>query len=68
MPQIFLQFVIPLAVSAIKSYISNSSSKQDDKVLDVVQEGCKYLCEKDNNNLSPVASLAVNSASMIKGK
>lgn len=68
MPQILLQFVLPLAVSAIKSYIQNSSSKQDDKVLDVVQKGCVYLCNKDNNTVGKFATNNLLSAQMIKGE
>lgn len=67
MPQILLQFVLPLAVSAIKSYIQNSSSKQDDQVLNLVQEGVVYLCNKDNNTVGKFATNNLLSAEMVKG-
>lgn len=68
MPQILLKLFIPFAVSAIKSYISNSSSEQDDKVLDVVQLGCKYLCAKDNNNVDYKDIGGILASSMVKGE
>lgn len=59
MPQILLQFVLPLAFQAIQSYIKNSSSKNDDQVLDLAKLSCQYLAGKDNNTVTygHVASL-----------
>lgn len=52
MPQIILQFVLPLAFQAIQSYIKNSSSKNDDKVLELTKQSCQYLAAKDNNTVT----------------
>lgn len=52
MPTLFLNFLLPFAFDAIKAYIKNSDSDKDDKVLDLVQNGCEYLAKKDNNTVN----------------
>lgn len=68
MPTIVTQLILPMAFWAIKSYIQNSSSKQDDQVLNLVQEGCVYLCNKDNNTVGKFATNNLLSAEMVKGE
>lgn len=67
MPQIFLQFVLPLAFEAIKMYIKNSSSKNDDKVLELTKESCQYLLEKENNTVDEFMNSDIQSRRMIEG-
>lgn len=44
--------VLPLAVSSLNEYVKDSSSTKDDKVLELVKVGAKYLSEKPNNTVS----------------
>jgi len=44
--------LLNLGINLVKSYIENSDSKQDDKVLSVVKDGAKYLSKKDNNDVT----------------
>lgn len=60
------QLVLPLAFEAVKLYISNSSSKKDDKVLELVQQGAQYLAQKPNNTLSETDASIVKHATMTK--
>jgi len=48
--------LMPFVLDLIVVYIKSSSSKQDDKVLEIVQEGAAYLAQKENNNVSYVDS------------
>ncbi len=66
MPIWLLQLLIPVAVDTIKSYVSNSDSKKDDKVLEVVQLGAKYLAPKANNTVSQNLVKKLNTDSMRK--
>lgn len=52
MPTLFIKLLLPYAIDAIKAYIKNSDSDKDDKVLDLVQNGCEYLAKKDNNTVN----------------
>jgi hypothetical protein len=45
-------FIVNLAINLVQSYINSSSSKLDDKILDVVKDGAKYLSSKDNNDVT----------------
>jgi hypothetical protein len=47
---------MPFVLDLIVVYIKSSSSKQDDKVLEIVQEGAAYLAQKENNDVSYVDS------------
>ena len=44
--------LVPLAVELLKAYFKTTDTKKDDKVLDVVQQGCYYLAPNETNNLS----------------
>jgi len=44
--------LINLGVNLVKSYIDSSASKQDDKVLKMVQDGAEYLSNKENNDVT----------------
>lgn len=59
-----ISLLVPLAVELIKAYVKNSDSSKDNKVLEVVQTGCKYLAVKDNNTLTISDSDYVNMAEM----
>ena len=48
--------LMPFVLDLIVVYIKSSSSKQDDKVLEIVQEGAAYLAQKENNDVSYVDS------------
>ena len=60
------QLVLPLAVNAVKSYVKNSDSDKDDKVLEVVQIGASYLAPKTNNTVSKNLALNIANDSMKK--
>lgn len=57
-------FFVPLAVELLKLYFQNTSSKHDDKVLEVVKDSMCYLADKENNDVSYVTSFAVDGHSM----
>jgi len=44
--------LLNLGINLVKSYIESSDSKQDDKVLEVIKDGAKYLSSKDNNDMT----------------
>jgi hypothetical protein len=60
------QLVLPVAFEAVKIYINNSSSKKDDKVLELVQSGAEYLAQKPNNTLSQNEAQILKHAQMTK--
>jgi len=43
--------LFPLAYQIFELYVKNSSSKKDDLVLKVIQEGADYLANKSNNTV-----------------
>lgn len=45
-------FLLNLGINLVKSYIESSDSEQDDKVLEVLKDGAKYLSKKDNNDIT----------------
>ncbi len=51
-PTIITNFVLPLALSVLRSYLSNPSSSKDGEVLDTVKESIWYLANKDNNSIT----------------
>lgn len=51
MPMLF-QMLLPFAVEILKNYVASSETNQDDKILEIVQDGAKYLASSDNNDLS----------------
>ena len=56
--------LIKLGVSLVTSYIESSSSKKDDKVLELVQTGASYLAKKPNNTVDNSLSVQLNEKSM----
>ena len=58
------QLIIPLAVDSIKSYVKNTDSSKDDKVLEVVQVGASYLAKKTNNTVSKKVANSLESDSI----
>ena len=41
-----LNLLVPVAIKIVESYITSSSSKKDDEVLNVVRTGADYLVNK----------------------
>lgn len=37
--------LVPLAVEVIKSYVASSATSKDDKILEVVKTGARYLAD-----------------------
>lgn len=52
MPTWLIHLLIKLGATAIDHYITNSSSKVDDKVLEIGKKGFSYLAKKGNNNIT----------------
>lgn len=48
--------LLPLAIDVVRMYIKSSDTTKDDQILNVVQDGCRYLAPKDSNDLSPELS------------
>ena len=44
--------LLRLGINLVVSYINSSDSSKDDKVLKVVQDGAKYLSNKQNNDIT----------------
>jgi len=62
-------FLLNLGINLVKSYVESSNSAQDDKVLDLVKDGAKYLANKDNNDVTvQVADSIISSVMNKKGK
>jgi len=62
-------FLLNLGINLVKSYVESSNSAQDDKVLDFVKYGAKYLANKDNNDVTvQVADSIISSVMNKKGK
>lgn len=56
----WLQLLINIGLYAFKEYAKNTDSKQDDKILEAVQVGAKYLAPKDNNEITPPLATFLN--------
>lgn len=67
MPLLLIQALLPLAVSAIQAYIKNSSTKNDDVILDLTKNTCQYLASTDTNTVLPALSNSLNNTRMVKG-
>ena len=52
----WLNLLINIGLYAFKEYAKNTDSKQDDKILESVQVGAKYLAPKPNNTLNKMDS------------
>lgn len=61
---LFTELILPVAVTAVKSYINSSETKKDDKVLEIVQKGAIYLSEQPNNTVSQNLAYTINSEVM----
>ncbi len=60
--------LVPLAVDLIRMYIKSSDTKKDDKVLDVVKEGCYYLSQNPSgNNVTVNDYLSLSNKQVFKG-
>lgn len=44
--------LLKLGINLVVSYINSSNSSKDDEVLKVVQDGAKYLSQKQNNDIT----------------
>jgi len=44
--------LLKLGINLVVSYINSSDSSKDDEVLKVVQDGAKYLSNKQNNDIT----------------
>lgn len=62
----WLNWLLPIAIEVIKSYINSTSTKSDDRVLDVVQVGASYLASKSNNDITNIESLNLKQKQIIK--
>lgn len=60
----FVNFAIGFLFNFVKSYATNSSSKVDDKILELTKIGAKYLANKTNNTITHMISAELNNASM----
>lgn len=61
-----LNWLLPLAIEVIKGYIASTSSKSDDRVLEVVQKGASYLASKSNNDITNIEALNLKQKQIIK--
>jgi hypothetical protein len=60
----WLQLLINIGIYAFKEYAKNSDSKHDDKILEVVQIGAKYLQPKANNTMTEFDSNVLSCVKM----
>ena len=60
----WIQLFIQLGLFAMKEYSKNTDSKQDDKILEIVQLGASYLAPKANNDMTKTISNVLNSLDM----
>lgn len=50
--QLFLQYILPLAIHAIRLYLKNNDTSHDSEILDLTKRNCQYLAQKDNNTMT----------------
>lgn len=70
MPIFITNFVLPLALSFIRSYLNNPSTKLDGEILKTVKESVAYLARTDTTpmNYGHVATIGcVNQYSDMNG-
>jgi len=60
-----LMALMPFIFDLIKEYIKSSDTTKDDKVLEVVQMGAKYLATSENNTVTQLNSDVLATAIMI---
>lgn len=51
-PAFLLNFFLPMALSAIRSYLYSPSNNMDAQLLDTVKQSVQYLAVQDTNNVS----------------
>ena len=59
-----INFLIGILLDSVKSYVKNSSSSVDDKVLDLVKVGSVYLATKTNNTITNKVAKELNKTKM----
>ena len=59
MPILITNFILPLALSVLRSYLYNSSTKQDDKLLKAIKEGILYFSYNSKQPLSQNELIAI---------
>lgn len=62
----WLNWLLPLAIEVIKSYIDSTSTKSDDRVLEIVKVGAGYLANKTNNDITNIEALNLAQKQIIK--
>ncbi len=62
--ELFVSFVLPVAVDTVKSYVNSSDTKNDDKVLELTKIAVNYLADSSNNSVTKTISESLNSSSM----
>jgi hypothetical protein len=67
-PIFLLNFILPMALSAIRSYLYSPSNNMDSQLLDTVKQSVAYLATQDTNtvNFGHVATL--NTTSIISSQ
>lgn len=63
-----LALLLPFIFDLIKEYIRSTDTDKDDEVLNIVQEGAKYLAEKDNNTVTENESNVLQTAIMLSNE
>lgn len=53
MPIIITNFILPLALSILRSYLYNSSTKHDDKLLKIAKDAVLYFSYQTSQSLTP---------------
>lgn len=52
LPVFLLNFVLPFALSVIRSYLYSPSNKMDGQLLDTVKQSVQYLASQDTNTVT----------------
>lgn len=52
MINLVFEFILPIAITVIRSYIKSTDTTKDDMVLDLVKDSTKYLSENDTTTIS----------------
>jgi hypothetical protein len=55
-----INLLIPVALKTVTTYVNNTSSKNDDKVLEVAKIGVKYLASRTTNTVTNKISNELN--------
>ncbi|HUH42146.1 MAG TPA: hypothetical protein VLZ29_03440 [Sulfurimonas sp.] len=62
----WFNFLLPIAIEVLKSYINSTSTKSDDRVLEVVKVGAGYLANKSNNDITNIEALNFSKKQIVK--